>query len=289
MNKPEYSDFHKFIASLGTILIATSILLPWLFLRESFETQLDVSSITQLPDVAQQLIEYRLHTALWVYQNLIVISLFLFFVGVMVLGSGLYPWLKKQKVLDRNIKLDTEKKEVELQDMTKEQLAEKAIRETIEDREDPRNIEATVSKQVDAVQKYFQAETIVFNKLSDCYGTHRVLRNKKIGSSEVDILVRLSSKERIVFEVKRTEHRTNVRRLIERSDVFLNRAMQAYDVEATGRRIYGIGIILVSKPLTNNAYKEYAIRRVMVFTESEFLNLDCGKLRDLINEHIQNN
>ena len=207
----------------------------------------------------------------------------------MVLGSGLYPWLKKQKVLDRNIKLDTEKKEVELQDMTKEQLAEKAIRETIEDREDPRNIEATVSKQVDAVQKYFQAETIVFNKLSDCYGTHRVLRNKKIGSSEVDILVRLSSKERIVFEVKRTEHRTNVRRLIERSDVFLNRAMQAYDVEATGRRIYGIGIILVSKPLTNNAYKEYAIRRVMVFTESEFLNLDCGKLRDLINEHIQNN
>jgi hypothetical protein len=36
MSQLEYGDYYKFIASVGIALIAVAILLPWLFLHESF-------------------------------------------------------------------------------------------------------------------------------------------------------------------------------------------------------------------------------------------------------------
>jgi hypothetical protein len=71
MNKPEYSDLYKFIASLGLILIAFSILLPWLFLRESFESLVSASDFANLTPTAQALIAYRQNTGLWFIQNII--------------------------------------------------------------------------------------------------------------------------------------------------------------------------------------------------------------------------
>ena len=37
MSKFEYSDFYKFIASVGITLIALSVFVPWLFLKEPFD------------------------------------------------------------------------------------------------------------------------------------------------------------------------------------------------------------------------------------------------------------
>ena len=48
MTKLEYSDLYKFLASLGFVLIGLSLLVPWLFLRESFDALLNTTTVLPL-------------------------------------------------------------------------------------------------------------------------------------------------------------------------------------------------------------------------------------------------
>jgi hypothetical protein len=43
-----YSDFYKFIVSIGIVLISLAVLFPWLLLRESFDITLSRSEIYEL-------------------------------------------------------------------------------------------------------------------------------------------------------------------------------------------------------------------------------------------------
>jgi hypothetical protein len=95
MNKPEYSDLYKFIVSLGLILIAFAILLPWLFLRESFDSLVSASDIANLTPTAQTLITHRQNVALWIVQNIVWISAIPAILGFVSLVGGLFLWQRK--------------------------------------------------------------------------------------------------------------------------------------------------------------------------------------------------
>src|SRR3982751_5515029 len=100
MNKPEYSDLYKFVASVGVILISLALLFPWLLLRESFDALHKVSEIAELPQTAQQLLAYRQNTALWWVENVHWFSIILSIFGLAFLCIGVGFWRQKQSVLD---------------------------------------------------------------------------------------------------------------------------------------------------------------------------------------------
>lgn len=51
MENLNYNDFNKFLVSLGVILIGLALLLPWIFLRESYtleNIELDMNSLSNI-------------------------------------------------------------------------------------------------------------------------------------------------------------------------------------------------------------------------------------------------
>ena len=61
MASVEYSDYHKFIVSLGVVLLAFSVLGPWLFLREPFDLMVEAQKLRSLTPEAQYLVTTRQH------------------------------------------------------------------------------------------------------------------------------------------------------------------------------------------------------------------------------------
>jgi hypothetical protein len=89
MTKLEFGDFYKFLVSLGSVLVALSLLLPWLFLRESFNALVSVSDISELTSSGQELVSHQQSSALWFVRNASWISGGFAIVGVALLTLGL--------------------------------------------------------------------------------------------------------------------------------------------------------------------------------------------------------
>src|SRR4051794_30715311 len=99
MEKPEYGDLYKFIASVGVVLISLALVFPWLMLRESFDVFHKASEIGEMTQTAQEVIAYRQSTALWWVQNVGYFSAALATIGLVTLAVGVYFWRTKQQVV----------------------------------------------------------------------------------------------------------------------------------------------------------------------------------------------
>jgi hypothetical protein len=284
MNKPEYSDLYKFISSLGIILIAFAVLLPWLFLREPFETHLSAEEIDALTQTAQTLIGYRQTTALWFYQYIPWISLALSSFGLGVLICGLKLWWGKQKLLDQSDKYDLELKEHEIRSLSPAELAEKAIEETF--REEGFTTEA--SEKVRAVQEHFRTEELVFNKLIECFGP-AVLKDQLIGTSRVDGILMMRAKVRAVIEVKRVKNISKAKGFEHGIFDQLSRAIKSYKNSGLVQNVYGVALFIISdnhyQGLHHNKYEKTTTMSqgneivTITVTEREFYHLGCTDLR----------
>ena len=296
MNKPEYSDFYKFIVSLGLILIAFAFLLPWLFLRESFDALISVTEIANLTPTAQAIIAYRQNVALWFAQNIILISSIPAEVGLITLLSGLVLWHSKQLAVDQKDALETEKLRLEVKKMSPEQIAEKALKEVSENNQ-LEQVENTpipeMPSQVNALNKYSEIENIPINKLVACFGKENVRPNLKVGNTEIDVLVRLNSKERVIFEIKSVRNLTNIfRRHREVADTLV-RAVESYDKLAEHRNTQGIGLFIVSDDYADSIERDHFEKvvvkvvekvfiKIITLTEKEFLDLKCDEFREML-------
>ena len=241
--------------------------------------------------VAQQLVQYRQHTALWIFEHIVIISSGMALVGLMLLLGGLLLWWNKQKSLDKKDELEIEKLELETKNMSQTQILAKGVEEITKESVDVdiTSIEKTEQHLV-AIQEYFRTEDIVINKLRKCYGSINVLPHKDIGGAKVDVLVRLSGGARAIFEIKRARTASVAKRQSNRAIEFLNHALKAYKDVYPERTVYGLGVILIDdkfsekggvperkvtevKPIDNNNKI-----MTMIFTENEFNALKCEYL-----------
>ena len=298
MNKPEYSDLYKFIVSLGLILIAFAMLLPWLFLRESFDALVTTSDLANLTPTAQALIAYRQNTGLWFVQNILWLSSIPAIAGFITLGSGLYLWQRKQKVLDRKDELETEKLNLEIKSMSPEQIAVKAIKETADEiqvREADEASPQSTAERINVINEYFETENIVISKLMNCFGVYDVRPNQQIGDSQVDVLVNTGRRERLIFEVKLIRLPTYINRRIRETVDILGSVVSKYNQLRPGNSAVGIGLLVISNdypeklPAENfNRWFEREIKnisvkiKILVLTENELKNLDCNNLRAML-------
>jgi hypothetical protein len=211
--KPDYSDYYKFIVSLGVVLFSLAVLLPWLLLREPFDTTFKASEIAQLTTEAQSIIAVRQATAKWFLNNVTYFSAALAVSGAGFLVYGLFQWNKRQKVRDKKENIETEKEQRALDAMLPEQIAQKAVVDVTEQEEaEEVSVEKGQAKSMDvlvpassAVKRYFRIEKMVQDKLRVCFGGDgEVLTNRRIKSAEYDVVLQSRNEHLpdVIFEIK---------------------------------------------------------------------------------------
>lgn len=188
MTKPDFSDLHKFIVSLGVILISLALILPWLFLRESFGILVTLDEFKEFTPIAQQLITRRQEAAWWVTNNISYISGLLLLFGICFTAYGSYLWWKRQVILDQKQALEKQKLEHEVKTMTPAEVTHRAVRKLKAVQTEEIQLDYSVTEL--AVVNYLAIKTRLSQKIEESFqGTHRMLNDQKIEGLEVDIVL----------------------------------------------------------------------------------------------------
>jgi len=197
MDKPDYSDLYKFVASIGTILLSLAIILPWLVLKEAFYADISATDISQLTPIAQKLIAERQNTALLLVSSVRWLSAFIAFVGIILLVIGVRFWSKKQSIIDQKDQLETKKLELEVQKMSLDQIKAKANDELNEQKAENDEVGKILAPRL-ALAKYLEYQNqiaeIALTGVSQAnagvkVSSYNVLKNVKMGDAEFDILI----------------------------------------------------------------------------------------------------
>jgi hypothetical protein len=115
IDKVQYSDYNRFLVSTGYVLIAIGLFLPYFYLRENFDLQIEETKISLFTRVAQQIIYEKHKFSFWMIKAIPWISLFFISMGLLFLFTGGHRWRRRQKIEDEKLneevaKLKKEKK-----------------------------------------------------------------------------------------------------------------------------------------------------------------------------------
>lgn len=95
--KLDFSSFYKFVASVGLVLVAVSVLLPWFVLRTFAPEAPAGTPAGRVVDVA---LDERADQYLFIIRMYPWASLVLFVLGCVLTGYGLVAWRDRQKMQD---------------------------------------------------------------------------------------------------------------------------------------------------------------------------------------------
>jgi len=291
MTKLEYSDFYKFLSSLGIVLISLALLIPWLFLREPFDALISTADLSSLTPTAQSIIITRQNTALWFLQNLVWISIVLTIAGLGFLISGIFLWAGKQRTVDTKDELETEKLKHEIASMTSSQFTEKVIKEAEEELQATTKTELPVKSISSVASDYLHTESTIVDKLTACFGAGSILPNVQIKGKGYDvILLSEGNQDDVIFEIKVARSGFETDR-VESAIVNLRNATKAY-TNTAGKNAKGIVLFLSpdfqSDELVAKYYEvvsETARKLAGDIVKPHFLTKE--KLMDLSNDELR--
>ena len=309
MTKFEYSDFYKFITSIGIVLISLSFLIPWLFLREPFDLLQRSDDVVLLTSLAQSIIHQRQLTIQTIIKLIPIFSAVSFTSGLFILIIGSRNWYRKTQMhLDRFNELNVKSLEQQLISVSAEVVRVRQEQEIIEDLE-AENIEenenktssdmsdkphpVNINKLVDSAVKVEKDLAVL---LDSCFeDTHIVWTDRKFGNVFFDIVMTSNSLiigEHYVFEVKYI--RSGFKYSWLRDNLFKIVYASQFFQEKTNTRTVPVLFIVVSddvKSLSNDIVKRYSekiqiemkdfdINPILaIFSGNEFSNLDCKTLK----------
>lgn len=184
MDKPDFSSFYKFIVSIGLIIFAFSIALPWFILHESFDTAIKQFEISELTNTAQQLVTIRQTTGLWFISNVVWFSVIIGLIGVLLIVFGLGIWYQRQRVIDQKEDVELEKLRLDIHPMSGSQVSQKALDEL-----------GIVATEIDAdwsLAKYLTVQAKVrdwINGNNELMEKYKVIANRQIDDIRYDIIL----------------------------------------------------------------------------------------------------
>ena len=299
--KFEYSDFYKFIASVGIALISLAVIIPWLFFRESFDLLVDTEAIAKLTPLAQSIIENR-QTFLQTTINLVpVFSFSAFILGLLTLVVGGVNWFNRtQKILDKVNELNL--------GILEQQLARQSPEEARAEKEE--EVKAQIEEHIEApaekaalepdivgglIQSAYRVQKQLADSLKRCFETsHEVLTERRLRAASFDIVL-LAKKEPAkdyIFELKYIRKgfkynwlRDNVEKVVY--------ASQLYESEMKRESIPVLFVVGPEdmSPETKAGYRqriqaEITARNaqvlVVLVTEAELSSLDCNELKKML-------
>jgi len=125
MDKIEYGDVNKFLASIGLVLISLSVAAPYFYLKEDFGLYIESDKIKSFTPAIQLLVFEKQTAAAFVQKNILWASLCLFLSGITIVVIGLIRWFKRQAKVDRKEDIDLEISEWELNKLTDKERTQK--------------------------------------------------------------------------------------------------------------------------------------------------------------------
>lgn len=209
MDKLQYDSFHKFMVSLGIILITLPIV-AYIFLIKSEPIILSQNDFNTLSTFSLKNISEKEHIIENFTRYLSFSSIILILLGRVLIIYGCKKWSKIQKQLDAQIEYDTTIKQINAQKMSAPEIALKTAEEvleaeTIEDCDEiTNNTLNTISTSQNYMLKYMQIEDSCFSKISEQYSKkYNLKRYLRIGKYEYDF-IGISKKDNIdlIFDVK---------------------------------------------------------------------------------------
>lgn len=198
IDKVQYSDFNRFLVSTGYVLIALGLLLPYFYLRESFDLQIELTRIQLLTPTARQVITQKQLFSLWLIKTIPWLSLFSVLIGVGFLFIGGNRWRKRQIIEDEKVneeisKLKTENKKAtfELESSLKgEKVSQEEVLE-IRQKEIQKEQPLISSNEIKlSAQAYFAVEGLIAEKFKKEFSDrYNVLTNYRINNIEFDLIL----------------------------------------------------------------------------------------------------
>ena len=210
MRNIDFSDIHKFVVSIGLVLIFLAILIPWLFFKEKFDLLLNVSEIKQMTEAAQDLINYRQQVLLITVKFLPYLSITMFIVGVILVIFGLIKWNKKQIIFDEHQVILLSKTKKEIESMSYVEKSKSVLEESNQDYgigmdnsvESPETFNKYKSQQI-IISKYLDIESNILKSVEKSYSIHYgILSNMRVGNLEYDIILNSNSGKDVILEIK---------------------------------------------------------------------------------------
>ncbi|MHB1146394.1 MAG: hypothetical protein ACYC01_02235 [Lutibacter sp.] len=208
MNKIEFTDVNRFLASLGLISIGLAFFLPWFINQSNTLLIIEQKKILELTPTAQLIIAKQQDT-LWTVNKLLpYISIGLILLGVVLLICGIVKWKKRQAVLDKIQDEELKSKEISnLSSQEKRDLIESEIVKTEQEEDEPTIVTPnTETQRQEEIDNYIQIENSIFLQLSTNYkANYTASQNVRIADSNFDIILKSKDqtqyKDRIV-EIK---------------------------------------------------------------------------------------
>lgn len=248
MDKIEYGDLYKFLASLGLALIVLAVVAPWLFLREPFDLQLEAGKLGNLTEGARALILYRQQVAISLVRSVPWISGALLLLGLTSLVTGLLGWKRSQKVLDRKQLADLAKTEKEIEKMSDEALKRKQESENVEgeiqeESRAPDHEGGVEQPPIDELKpkpkagqpqtnRYSRVESLLIDRLGMCLQDDYLTQDhRQMGKAQFDLVLRAKNEnaDDLIVEVKFSDYpldwryvRANLLKVIYLAELYTN-------------------------------------------------------------------
>ncbi len=206
MDKLNFSHFYKFIVSLGIALVLFSISIPYFFLKESYGLFITSKKMLCLSNESINILQQKqfIYSIVSTIIPFVVIALFIIGSGFFI--WGLIGWYNKQKDFDRKISLENKKLEKEIENMSPEEIVEKAISETnyIED-----DMNLLINNEDSPIFAYLKVEILVikllkmgFSKKYRVNPNQKILFNKGYYAFDVLLLSLNNSEPDVIIEIK---------------------------------------------------------------------------------------
>ena len=204
MSQFEYNDLNKFFVSIGVFLVGLTFLLPWLFLKESFDLTITVEELNKLTPSARSIIKNR-QSIIGTFSYVIpLVSIASFVIGAFLIFKGIKGWRKLQAILEERESLTNKKLSLEIVKLTEgEKLAK--VSKDIEVSQEANSKAITEVDNLSLAQQYLQIERIfgdlVKKAVADKFKTFQDFR---IEDNEFDLLLKapLLLDKDVIVEVK---------------------------------------------------------------------------------------
>lgn len=304
LNKIEFSDLYKFLTSVGLIIIASSFLIPWLFMKQEIGLLISESQYNELIETSKKLTDNRISLGLLITRAIPYISVILFALGIIISGIGLWNWKKKQDTVDETdqLKLTELKAKIkELDSVEIEQKAEDEVKKEFSISSDlektESNVEIPENQNINIEElksNLINMESLFFQKIEDFNSfVYEPKSNVKIDNKfEIDILLKsldLNKYPDILIEVKYIQSKLKFSIVQEAFRSLMN----AYSNLAKTRKKVNTYLIIVykhdiaDKDEINRflaAVNDYAIKfnknvyKFLIMDDNEAKNFDIKKI-----------
>jgi hypothetical protein len=287
MNKIEFSDVYRFLASLGLISIGLAFFLPWFVNQNNSSLLIEEEKIKKLTTVAQSVIARQQDAQLTYNKIMPTVSIILITVGFTLLIWGLYRWSKRQTVLDKI--QDEDLKSKQIQNIPVAEKREQIGNEIEIIEETTGEIISDENRQLE-IDSYIQVEDSIFLQVSQNFKSNYIAsQNVRIGNYEYDIILKSKDlslyKDRII-EIKFFKNRMTISSIQEAATKLIL-ACNHYE-ENFKRKTFATLIIVYSETEYDETLKKYKtdiqkyatelgkIFRINFFDKQKIVNTKAG-------------